>query len=100
MSYIASELYSKGELFYYLADKGGLPPHICRYYGRQLIEAIHYMHVNGVAHRDIKCENILIDDQYDLKIADFGFACSISGSKGRGFSNKFVGSNQYMAPEI
>ena len=77
--YIASELYTKGELFYFLADKGGLPVNVCRYYGRQLVEALRFMHNNGVAHRDLKCENILLNENYDLKISDFGFACPVSG---------------------
>jgi len=77
--YIASELYTKGELFYFLADKGGLPISVCRYYGKQLVEALCFMHSKNVAHRDLKCENILLDENYDLKISDFGFACHVSG---------------------
>lgn len=87
VSYIASELISKGELFYYLADKDCLPESIVKYYGKQLIAALRFMHNNGVAHRDLKCENILIDDEYNLKISDFGFSCPISGRNGRGYSN-------------
>ena len=100
MCYIASELYTKGELFYFLADKGGLPINVCRYYGKQLVNALRFMHNNGVAHRDLKCENILLNENYELKISDFGFACPVSGQTGRGYSNDHVGSNQYMAPEI
>ena len=79
MCYIASELYTKGELFYFLADKGGLPVSVCRYYGKQLVDALRFMHNNGVAHRDLKCENILLNENYELKISDFGFACPVSG---------------------
>ena len=100
VSYIASELITKGELFYYLADKDGLPETVVRHYGKQLIDAIRFIHGQGVAHRDLKCENILIDDEYNMKIGDFGFACSISGHKGRGYSLETVGSSQYMAPEL
>lgn len=100
VSYIASELFTKGELFYYLADKDGLPAPIVRHYGKQLIDALRHMHDKGVAHRDLKCENILMDDEYNLKISDFGFACPISGRRGRGYSSEHVGSNQYMAPEL
>lgn len=100
MCCISSQLLKKGELFHYLADKGSLPVPIVRTYGKQIIEAIRCMHGNGIAHRDLKCENILVDDEYNLKIGDFGFACPISGTKGKGYCDEQIGSNQYMAPEI
>lgn len=100
VSYIAAELCKKGELFDYLANKGGFSIPVTKYYAKQLIHGIYYMHASGVAHRDLKCENILVDDQYDLKITDFGFACPISGDDDRGYCNDYVGSKQYMAPEI
>lgn len=55
-----------------------------------------YMEVNKVAHRDLKLENILIDDDLNLKIADFGFACykNIESLK------SYRGTMTYMAPEI
>jgi serine/threonine protein kinase len=54
------------------------------------------MHNKRVVHRDLKLENILIDDQLNLKVADFGFACykSIDTLK------SYRGTMTYMAPEI
>ena len=61
-----------------------------------MIEAIDYMHNLRCVHRDLKLENILVDDNLDLKIADFGFACykNIDNLK------SYRGTMTYMAPEI
>lgn len=52
--------------------------------------------MNRVAHRDLKLENILIDDDLNLKIADFGFACY----KNTESLKSYRGTMTYMAPEI
>lgn len=61
-----------------------------------MLDSLEYMHNKRVVHRDLKLENILIDDQLNLKVADFGFACykSIDTLK------SYRGTMTYMAPEI
>jgi serine/threonine protein kinase len=57
-------------------------------------------HLAGVAHRDLKVENILLDSQGNVKIADFGFAGPHMGKDGDGYLKTFCGTELYMAPEI
>jgi serine/threonine protein kinase len=61
-----------------------------------MLDSMEYMHGNRVAHRDLKLENILIDDQLQLKLADFGFACY----KQVDCLSSYRGTFTYMAPEI
>ena len=56
-----------------------------------------YLHDNNIAHRDIKPENILIDKNFEVKLADFGFATILDeGQK----SKTVLGTERYMSPEI
>lgn len=99
ISYIAMELVDGGELFDFVAI-APFRPEICRFYFRQMLQALHYSHSQGFAHRDLKPENILIDKNCNAKIADFGFSAPIEGRDGSGFLHTALGTQCYMAPEI
>merc|ERR1712022_47732 len=67
-----------------------------KYFLGQMLDVLDYMHGKGVVHRDLKLENILVDDNMNLKVADFGFATfrKIHNLK------SYRGTMTYMAPEI
>lgn len=101
MCALVTELASNGSIFDVIQKTGPLQPEIARYYAQQMIQAVHYVHCQGIAHRDLKPENLLLDSDYNLKLADFGLADLIDGTESSGLErHRFVGTPGYMAPEI
>ena len=63
----------------------------------EIMQGIQYLHHKKVTHRDIKLENILLDQEKSVKIIDFGFSTCMSSEKKM---RVFCGTPSYMAPEI
>ncbi|XP_063220716.1 testis-specific serine/threonine-protein kinase 3 [Bacillus rossius redtenbacheri] len=90
-----------GDLLEYIRAHGPVPEHRSRKWFRQILEGLRYLHGQNIAHRDLKCENILLSAHYNVKIADFGFArYCVDGSGRRTLSRTFCGSAAYAAPEL
>ncbi|RZB67351.1 Cyclin-dependent kinase C-2 isoform B [Glycine soja] len=84
-----------------LADRPGMRftvPQI-KCYMRQLLTGLHYCHVNQVLHRDIKGSNLLIDNEGNLKLADFGLARSFSNDQNANLTNRVI-TLWYRPPEL
>ncbi|XP_039301978.1 testis-specific serine/threonine-protein kinase 4 [Solenopsis invicta] len=69
---------------------------------RQLLEVIDYCHEHGIVHRDVKCENLLMDQRFNVKLSDFGFARGQMKLKNGewSLSTTYCGSYAYASPEI
>ena len=78
------ELASGGELFNIVSLTGAFDDDLCRHYFQKLVTAVDYCHQMGVTHRDLKLENIMLDENFELKLIDFGLAVSIFGRDGSG----------------
>merc|ERR1719326_2393085 len=65
------ELAAGGELFSRVINAGALTEEEARPYFTQLLQAVQYMHQQGVVHRDLKLENVLLDAQNNCKVCDF-----------------------------
>jgi len=114
--------YCPYDLFDYLLAAGYFSENLARTYFTQLLAGLEECHRHGIFHRDIKPENLLLDSNFQLKIADFGLASmtmkydsddgetdreSAGSVRGAQISNRssnllrsYCGSNAYMSPEV
>ncbi|KZT25853.1 Pkinase-domain-containing protein [Neolentinus lepideus HHB14362 ss-1] len=95
--WLVTELCSGGELFDYLAEKGRLNEDETRIIFGQLCLAVAYIHDRGIVHRDLKLENVLLDERCRVKLGDFGFTREFD----RGvLLETFCGTTGYASPEM
>lgn len=106
--YLVLEQAGGGDLLAVMRDVGAMDEALARTYFRQLAQAVHHCHSRGVAHRDIKPGNLLLDDRGALKVADFGTSVFVeeeahqSRQDAGGWKRKPSrwGTRRNMAPEM
>jgi len=89
-----------GELFdiLYYADK--MPEDLARTYFIQACNGLQAVHKAGIAHRDLKPQNLLLDAKFQLKITDFGLSKIMETDADRVMKTTYVGTRGYQAPEL
>ena len=91
------EYAAHGDLLQFIKCRGPIKGQKCAKMFRQIVEGLQYIHKMNIVHRDLKCENILLNQTNTVKIADFGFARKMNNCD---LSKTFCGSMAYAAPEI
>ncbi|CAL8254107.1 unnamed protein product [Merluccius merluccius] len=97
MLYIVMEL-AATDLLGRVQQLGSLPEDQARAYFVQIVSAVRYLHHKNIVHRDLKCENILLTVDNQVKISDFGFG-RILGEHPE-LSSTYCGSSAYASPEV
>lgn len=92
------EYVNGGELFFHLRRSRRFTEDRTRFYGAEIISALGYLHSQGIIYRDLKLENLLLDKDGHIKIADFGL-CKEDITYGR-TTKTFCGTPEYLAPEV
>lgn len=84
-----------GELFSHLRRVGKFPNDVAKFYAAEIILAMEYLHSKNIVYRDLKPENVLLDNEGHVKITDFGFAKKVLDR-----TWTLCGTPEYLAPEI
>lgn len=96
--YISLEYMEGGSLMEVVTGDNPMTESQVAYVCRNVLEALHAMHMKGFIHRDVKSDNVLLDGQGRVKIADFGFGAQLTMESQK--RQSVVGSPYWMAPEL
>ena len=96
--FLVMELIEGGTLRELLAERGPMPPHAVVAVLRPVLGGLAAAHRAGLVHRDVKPENVLISDDGDVKIADFGLVRAVAAA-GITSASVILGTAAYLSPE-
>ena len=99
--YIILEYALNGDFYDYIYEtKKGLEEIYAKFIFKKILDGVKAIHEIGICHRDLKMNNILVDEYYNPRICDFGFATETQGENGPIKLTEYLGTENYAPPEI
>ena len=96
-SYLLTDYCANETLMTFIKSSRMLDERVVCFQFLQIADAVTFIHRNGFAHMDLKVNNILLDEFFNIRIGDFGSALDLNGQK---TTNKRRGTPHFMAPEV
>ena len=93
--YMVLSFINGGEVYTHLRALGNFDPHVTRFYSASVVSIFEYLHKKDIVYRDLKPENLLLDNKGFLKLTDFGFAKKVLLK-----TYTLCGTPEYLAPEV
>lgn len=95
--FFAMKFKQGGEIYYQLRKMTRFPENIVKFYSAQILSGLAYLHSKNIMYRDLKPENVLLDECGNACLADFGISKILNEKES---TKSFVGTPEYVAPEI